>query len=214
MHRRWCLLLVIVALVAGCARTPLPDEDDGLPNRGGPTAVPAPTMVPTATPLPRPTFTPLPSVTPTAGPGDRRQPIPFGQPWQLEEEGKAFRLAVQEAVRGEEAWQRLLEANRYNEPPQPGMEYLLLYVGVQYLSGPVHGTLRLDAWSFRLVSEEQVLKPPALVEPQPAFEIEFFPGAEGGGWMAWAVHEGEPAPLLAYGLEYDGSGGTFFAAVP
>jgi hypothetical protein len=64
------------------------------------------------------------------------------------------------------------------------------------------------------VSQNQVLQPPSLVEPQPAFEIEFFPGARGGGWMAWAIHEDDPAPLLVYGLEYDGSGGTFFAAVP
>jgi len=212
--KRWLILLVIVVLLAGCTRDVLPGEDDGLPNRDGPARMPSPTMVPTATPPPPPTVTSLPTSTPTPGPGDRRQPIAFGQAWQLEEEGKVFRLAAREAVRGEEAWQRLLEANRYNDPPQPGMEYLLLYVEVEYLSGPVHGTLRLDAWSFRLVSEEQVLKPPALVEPPPAFEIEFFPGAEGGGWMAWAMNEGDPAPLLAYGLEYDGSGGVFFAALP
>ena len=210
MAKRWWILVVLVALLAGCVQTPLPSEDDGLPNRDRATARPEATPTPpaTATPLP------LPSATPTAGPGDRRQPIPFGQWWQFEEEGRVFRLAVQEAVRGEEAWQRLLEANRYNEPPQRGMEYLLLYIGVEYLSGPVHGTLRLDAWSFRLVSQNQVLQPPSLVEPQPAFELEFFPGAEGGGWMAWAMNEDDPAPLLVYGLEYDGSGGTFFAAVP
>ncbi|MFN2226702.1 MAG: hypothetical protein ACK2UY_10350 [Anaerolineae bacterium] len=214
MGKRWWILVAIVVLLAGCARTPMPDGDDGLPNRDGPTRVPAPTPVPTATPLPLPTMTPLPTSTPTPGPGDRRQPIPFGQSWQIEEEGRTFRLAVQQALRGEEAWQRLLEANRYNDPPQPGTEYLLLYVGVEYLSGPVHGTLRLDAWSFRLVSNNQVLQPPSLVEPPPAFELEFFPGGEGGGWMAWVIYEDDPAPLLAYGLEYDGSGGVFFAAVP
>lgn len=215
MAKRGWILAVIVALLAGCAQNGTPGQDDGLPNRDAPGSLAVATRPPTATPRPSPTPTPIPTSTPTPGPGDRRQPIPFGQPFQLQEEGgKTFSLAVRQAVRGEEAWQRLIEANQFNEPPLPGMEYLLLYVHVEYLSGPVHGTLGLDPWSFRLVSNNQVLEPPSLVEPQPAFEVEFFPGAAGGGWMAWAVYEGDPAPLLVYNLEYDGSGGHFFAAAP
>ena len=214
MLKRWWVLVAILALMAGCGREPAPGSDDGLPNRDGPAYPSAPTAVPTATPLPTPTARPLPTSTPAPGPGDRRQPVPFGQAFRLEDGDKAFSLAVREALRGEEAWQRLLEANQFNEPPPPGMEYLLLYVAADYVSGPVHETLRLDPWRFRLVSQNQVLKPPSLVEPEPAFELEFFPGATGGGWMAWSMYEGDRAPLLVYDLAHDGSGGCFFMALP
>jgi hypothetical protein len=125
-----------------------------------------------------------------------------------------FVFTLTEAYRGEEAWQRIVAANQFNDPPPAGMEYLLLYAEVEYVEGPGDETLRLDAWAFRLVTDNQVLTPPAVVDPEPAFEFEFFPGGAAGGWMSWTVYEDDAAPLLGYGLEYDGSGGTYFVAGP
>jgi hypothetical protein len=123
-------------------------------------------------------------------------------------------LTLKESYRGEEAWDRILEANQFNEPPPESMEYLLLYAHVDYLPGASDEALQLDQWDFRIVSLNQILKPPSVVEPEPMLDLEFFPGASGGGWMAWFVYEEDESPLLVVGMEYDGSGGIFFATTP
>jgi hypothetical protein len=217
------LLAVALCLLGGCAVQPRPTPDDvgtGLgpeaPAASGRANVtPRPTWTPCPTCLPCPTCPPTPTPTATPAIGHRVQPIPFGQPFELSlAEGRRFSLAVTGAYRGEEAWRRILEANQFNDPPPGGMDYLLLYVQVDYHRGPADKALTLDQWDFRIVSDNQILKPTAVVEPEPAFEVAFFPGASGGGWMAWTIFQGDATPLLALGLDYDGSGGTYFAAAP
>jgi hypothetical protein len=141
--------------------------------------------------------------------------VPPGQAFEVTlEEGKTFRLALTEIYRGQEAWDRILAANQFNDPPPAGQEYLLVHATVDYLAGPEAEALMLDQWDWRLVSRAQILRPPSVVKPEPAFDLAFFPGARGAGWMAWLVHEDEPDPLLVIGMEYDGSGGTYFALAP
>jgi hypothetical protein len=224
MLKKLLLLLFVLGTLAGCSRqvdpawltaqveetTIVPPATRTLsrPNIKG-TAIPCPTcaLCPTLPPEPTPTTTP--SI------GNRSEPVPFGDTFGfLEKEDHVFLLTVVESYRGEEAWARLLAANQFNEPPPEGMEYLLIYARVDYLPGVSDEALRLDQWDFRIVSQNQVLKPPTVVEPEPAFELEFFPGASGGGWMAWTVFVGDEAPLLVYGLDSDGSGGAYFAATP
>jgi len=96
-------------------------------------------------------------------------------------------LSLNESYRGEEAWSRILEANQFNDPPPEGMEYLLVYAHVDYLPGVSDEALLLDEWDFRIVSQNQILKPTSVVEPDPIFDLEFFPGASDGGWMALTV---------------------------
>jgi hypothetical protein len=147
--------------------------------------------------------------------GQRAEPIPFGTIFgPVVDREKVALIGLTEVYRGEEAWARILKANRFNDPPPEGMEYLLIYAEVNYLSGPANETLHLDQWDLRLVSQNQVIQPTAVVEPEPAFDLDFFPGASGGGWMAWTVFEDDERPLLVIGMEYDGSGGIYFAATP
>lgn len=210
-------LVVGLAVLAGCGLPASPTSDDvgRQAGTGRTNATPRPTATPCPTQAPCPTCPPLPTPTPTPTIGDRAEPIPFEVTFFLfQEEDKAFSLTLSESYRGEEAWARIIEANQFNDPPPAGMEYLLLYAAVDYDLGPADKALNLDDWDFRIVSRDQILKPTAVVVPEPAFELSFFPGASGGGWMAWTVFEGDPAPLLAYGMAYDGSGGVYFATQP
>jgi hypothetical protein len=126
-------------------------------------------------------------------------------------ETKKFKLSVTEAYRGEGAWARIKKANQFNDPPQEGMEYLLVRISVDYLEGPQDEALQMDGFDFRAVSKGQILDVPSVVKPKPEFDISYFPGASGGGWAAYEVFADDPDPTLVIGLDYRGTGGFYFA---
>lgn len=216
MFKKPILLALLLCFLAGCEK-----RADRPASMTGTSA--AATAIPSAardlgrpnSKQPCPTCPPLPTPTATPAIGDRSHPIPFGETFQLvAEEGPVFTLTLTESLRGEEAWQRVLDANQFNEPPREGVEYLLILAQVAYPRGLSGQMLPLDSWDFRIVTRNQVLEPPTIVAPEPAFKFRFFPGASGEGWMVWPVFAGDEAPLLVYGLKYDGSGGTYFVAAP
>jgi hypothetical protein len=179
------------------------------------TTTPCPTCMPCPTCIPCPTLLPSPTPKPTSTIANRAQPVPFGEPFDLIKGGdKVFSLTVTQAYRGEDAWERIFEINQFNDPPLEGMEYVLLYVEVDYQEGPAGESLQLDEWDFRIFSQNHIFKPEAIVGPEPEFGVELFPPAKGGGWMTWAVFVEDENPLLVIGMESDGSGGFFFSATP
>lgn len=205
-RKAWCVCLLVLMLLASCAGSEDVSEDGGRTGAGARNATSHPTLTP------QPTRTAAPTATRAPRPGDRAMPISFGSSAQvMKEDSKLLTLTLTEAYRGTAAWDRVVAANQYNDPPPAAMEYLVVYAQVEYLQGPGDQTLRLNEGDFRIVSKNQVLRPISAVEPEPAFDLAFFPGATGGGWMVWAVYEDDPAPLLAYGLAYDGSGGIYFS---
>jgi hypothetical protein len=218
MKRQWIVLLLLAGLLAGCSqRVDRALLDGGQPDGQGVTGVGVNTTPrPTHTPCPPcPTCPPPAAPTATARPSNRAAPIAFDQPFEMTTEaGGTFVLAVTEAYRGQAAWERIVAANQFNEPPPEGMDYLLVYATVDYVSGPESEALVLDQWSWRVVTHNEIHRPPSVVEPAPAFDLAFFPGASGGGWMSWLVYEDDRAPLLVIGLAYDGSSGVYFATGP
>lgn len=206
--RKWAGVLWVLALLAFPAAGCSSGEETRVTY---PVTVPVTypvTVVVTAAPSPEPTLTP----TPEGFTGSMEHPVPLGETRRLVlEEGRTIELAVEQAYRGAEAWSRIYAANPYNDLPPEDQEYLLLWAEVVYVDGPAGEALNLNEWSFRIVSKAQILKPPAIVEPEPAFSFSFFPGGSDGGWMAWLVHEDDPVPLLAVGADYKGRGGVFFS---
>ena len=172
-------------------------------------------VVVTAT-SPPPTRTPRPTATPEAPEvGSRANPVPFSEPFGLVMgQTKQFTLSVTRAHRGDEAWSRILEANQFNDPPLEGMEYILLYVEVDYTEGPADEPLQLDTYDFDVVSKGQVIESVSVVEPDPEFSISFFPAAARGGWFAWPCFVDAPGPLLVIGMDLLGRRGFYFAPPP
>jgi hypothetical protein len=125
-------------------------------------------------------------------------------------EDQEFSLALTDAVRGPEAWNRILQENQFNDKPLAGMEYLLVFVKLTYARGPSDKQLQFDKYIFHAVSKQEVIDVPSLVLPEPEFDVSFFPGASGGGWVALMVYEDDPDPLLVAWAERS-AGGFFFA---
>ena len=129
----------------------------------------------------------------------RAQPAEFGirifeEPWEFE---------VLEVVRGEEAYNALLEANTYNDPPQDGFEYVLLKLRVRSL-GTAEKAEEIGGSMFHLTGDNNVLyRYPYVVEPEPELEIRLYPGGEWTGWLAYEFGIGEENPLLVFGDIFD-----------
>lgn len=178
-------------------------------------------VVVTATPkpptrTPRSTSTPRPTSTPSAPEmGSRANPIPFDKGYTLViDKTKQLTIGIGKMLRGEEAMTRLLQANQFNSPPRLGREYLMILIVVEYQSGPSNEPLNLGVWDFKAVSRGKIIDPAAVVEPDPEFNISFFPGASGGGWATFEVLITDPDPLVVIGMDYAGRGGFYFATHP
>jgi hypothetical protein len=139
----------------------------------------------------------------------RAQPAEFGTkifeaPWEF---------GVLEVVRGEEAYDALLEANTLNDPPRDGFEYVLLKLHVRNLDTADEAG-RTDGSTFHLTGDNNVLyRYPYAVEPKPELEIRLYPGGEWTGWLAYEFGVGEGNPLLVFGniFDLDDERGRFLA---
>ena len=111
----------------------------------------------------------------------------------------SWQITVQEMIGGDAAWQRLLETNRFNDPPPPGMEYVLCRVRVRYV-GLEEGPEMISRYSHFWVQDGQgeKVERPSLVVPEPEMFVELFPGGEFIGWLAFQVAINDPSPLLVF----------------
>ncbi len=139
--------------------------------------------------------TPTPTPTPT-GPGARRSdPIPLGEAGEID----GWKLRVVEVVRGTEAWRRIEAANLFNDPPPKGTEYVLVRVWVKDLRTQGDETRSIGALDFDVTGHRGVVYPPAsVVEPDPALDLELFPGGEGEGWISFLVPQDEENLVLIF----------------
>ena len=159
------------------------------------------------------TATPLATPIPTGK--ARSAPLPIGATGMIELDGKTFELLVVELIRGTEAFERLREANRFNDPAKPGHEWMLFKLRVQYVSGPAEEAERLGSGNLDMFSSGGALYDDDFaVEPEPDFNLVLFPGASGEGWQAWQVAVDDRHPLLLFGADYRYRGGLWLALWP
>lgn len=123
----------------------------------------------------------LAGLAPTRLGADLREPAALGQTLVTED----WELEALEVRRGAEAWDMLLAANQFNDPPPDGLEYLLVRVRVRalhpddeavYISGSSYFQARAD--------DGRLFDPPAVVVPEPGLDARLFPGGSYTGWVA------------------------------
>jgi len=125
----------------------------------------------------------------------RAEPAELGtkileNPWEFE---------ILEVVRGDEAYDALMEANMFNEPPRDGFEYILLKFHVRNL-GTVEEAEDIGGNMFHVTGDNNVLyRYPYVVEPEPDLEARLYPGGEWTGWLAYEFAVGEKNLLLVFG---------------
>jgi hypothetical protein len=218
---KFTILIILMLLMAACASpTPValsesqiqtaiaqtmaaqPAEALDPTDTPSPTKTSAPTKTPAPTKTSGPTKTRVPTRTPTLEVGSRRAPYPVGESVSLtQNDTMDFIFTIKDVIRGEEAWNKIINANQFNEPPPEGMEWVLVYLHVYYAKGPSPDTvLEMNLFDFGTVSNNRIFDDiVSVVLPDPEFNISLFPGAEGEGWIAKQVFADDPSPLLYAG---------------
>lgn len=123
-------------------------------------------------------------------------------------------VTVEQIIRGAQAWTMIKNASQSNEPPKSGYEYLL--AKIDYKLVDIDGGKSLDvfgAGDFILVSQEgKVYQQVMEVEPDPQLDSTLYQGASNEGWAVFLVKPDDLKPKIAYGVNYDGTGGIWFKA--
>ncbi len=124
-----------------------------------------------------------------------------------------WEITLLEVVRGEAAEAMIMEAYEYNDPPEPGFEYVVARVRMRN-TGSEEDSEWLDSSNFTIVGElNEVYDSPYYVVPDPTFNFDTYPGAEAEGWVALQAAEGEGDLVLIFEsfLDFDGTSRRFFA---
>ena len=128
--------------------------------------------------------------------------------------GQAFgvRIAVEEVVRGEEAFRRIKETNRFSGEPQEDHEYAIVRIGFEILSGPdSQAKLPVRPGDFTAISAEGLdYARPVVSIPAPVLWDDLSSGSQRTGWVVFEVRP-DDHPLVTYGRDAGGQGGLWWA---
>ena len=163
--------------------TPLPTDTPE------PTATPLPTDTPEPTATPLPTDTPEPTPTPTPVLGSRANPVPLGVVVEILEADVPYwgfvvsdtKPNANEAVRA---------ANQFNDPPEPGNQFYMVYLEAKYL-GPESASFFSD-FSLKTVGQSAVVFTPfgnscGVIDDELPVFTELFTGGAIKGWECWQI---------------------------
>jgi len=123
-------------------------------------------------------------------------------------------MSVKEVIRGAEAWSRLVSANKFNSPAPEGYEYILARIYFKLLDINEGQTYHLSVVYIPLISSSGLKYDTAmLVTPDPDLVgVDLYKGTSIEGWGGYAVKKDDLMPKLAFGREYNGTGGIWFKA--
>jgi S1-C subfamily serine protease len=123
-------------------------------------------------------------------------------------------VTVKQIIRGALAGTMVTNANKYNDPPKSGYEYLLAKINFKLLDIPDGKSLDIAGeWDFNLVSQDgRVYHQAVEVEPDPQLDSTLYKGASNEGWVVFMVSPNDAKPKISYGVNGDGTGGIWFKA--
>lgn len=133
----------------------------------------------------KPTAAPAPTVAPTAQPiGTRLNPVPKGEPYTFRKGNQVFTVQVLEAQRN--ALAGVKKANRFNDDPPEGEDYILIKLRLAYSQGGQDKPMTTTNGEHRFYADNRFFGAPvSSVPPKPEFSgQDLFPGATIDGWLA------------------------------
>jgi len=112
------------------------------------------------------------------------------------------RITLLEVLRGDSAWERILETDKSAQPPESGFEYLIAHVRLEYDPSGPEGTLTYSVKpeDFRAYSEDNREYPrPAVKLPKPELIGQTLSSGDlHEGWLGFKLAETDRKPLLFF----------------
>ncbi|RHW36686.1 hypothetical protein D1B33_09810 [Lysinibacillus yapensis] len=139
--------------------------------------------------------------------GTRTNPVPFQKTASVNDElyddqgnpyAIKFDLTITEVIRGDEAYQKLLSMNEFNEAAPEGYEWVLAKTKVKFVESETQDlSLVIDGiMNFDMVSESgDIYSGDVFGTTDPDFSFEMYAGNEKEGYIANLVKTGEKAQL-------------------
>jgi hypothetical protein len=141
----------------------------------------------------------LERIEPTDLGRDRESPAPFGETVITED----WEVIILDTLRGQDAWIVILDANQFNDPPEEGMEYILVKARARNI-GTADESMPIDGFFFKTMGMGNVLYDvPSVVDPSPTFECYLFPGGVCEGWAALQAGVDEDGMMVMFEPVWD-----------
>ena len=119
-----------------------------------------------------------------------------------------LKMTLLEVIRGEEAWKRIGEASASNKPAEPGNEFILARVRVEYYARGTPGLCihQVEPEQFTAYTAEgEDYKPAPVALPKPELRKGMKSGDILAGWVAFIVAQADKAPLMSYAAHAGGA---------
>ena len=129
----------------------------------------------------------LTSLTPTDVGTEPNQPALVGQVATTED----WQFSVLEIYSGDVAWERIIEANQFNDPPEDDQVYILIKLRLRYI-GLEEAGVDVSSYNdtFALIDDESNrYDMPSVVEPEPELDGRLYPGGTIDGWLTFQAPE-------------------------
>ena len=159
----------------------------------------------------------IPSVTPSDN-YSRTNPAPIGTKQQVTVEhywgSYTATVEIIDAFRGDLAWAKIKEANKYNPAPTSSMEYILAGIRITIDSVSVDRAIHVSDYDFTAFdSNNAEYERFATVNPKPELSGDIYEGGTLEGWVSFVVDTDDTSPKMVYGADTHGSGGIWFSLV-
>ncbi len=128
------------------------------------------------------------------------------------EDNYTVAIRVVETTRGEEAWKKIKEANRFNDEAPQGYEYVLAKIAYSVVNTKGDFAVSVNYYDFEAYSSNnEEMESCSVVEPEPQLGGKLYTGGNTEGYAVFLVKKDDANPKLAYGLDYNGTGGIWFS---
>jgi hypothetical protein len=122
-------------------------------------------------------------------------------------------VTVKEVARGAAADSLIEKESMLNGDPGAGFEYLLVKINFTLTGAPEGKKYDLSGYSFDLISSKgKSYSEDLLIAPDPTLSSELYKNASTEGYVLYKVAIDDKAPKIAFGRNYDGTGGIWFKA--
>lgn len=148
----------------------------------------------------------------------RTNPAPIGTKQQVtvNQYWGSYTATVEiiDAFRGDVAWAKIREANRYNSAPTSSREYILAGIRITIDSVSTDRAISVSKYDFTAFdSQNAEYERVSTVNPKPNLSGDIYAGGTLEGWVSFVVDTDDEAPKIVYGADSNGSGGIWFSLV-